>query len=229
MRSKLVTALVVVFLGVVATSSFAALAITDKNDSRYMSAVPAGEMDTPQGKLPHYTLDLGVYPDSMFGGHGKDGGAHPDWVSYGPVTNYKVPAHSVITITVKQYDSGEVLNNDWFANVHGTVDGNMTLNGQKVNHVDPEHVGHTFTIHGLAGSNDPLFVSVPLPAVPEEMMPETGYTSEPNVITFTFITGNEGDYIWNCEYPCGDGTIKKFGDAMSSNGYMSGHFKVVKA
>ena len=229
MKSRIVTLLIVLVLGAGATTGIAAFAINDRNDSRYLSATPNGTMDTPQGNLPHYTLDLGVYPDSMFGGHGKNGGANPDWVSYGPVTNFKVPAHSVITITIKQYDSGEVLNNDWFADVHGTMDGTMTLNGQQVNHVDPEHVGHTFTVHGLSGQNSPLLVSVPLPAVPEEKMPDSGYTSEPNVITFTFVTGDEGDYVWNCEYPCGDGTIKKFGGVMSSNGYMSGHFKVVKA
>ena len=41
-----------------------------------------------------------------------------------------------------------------------------------------------------------------------------------------FITGGPGEYIWNCEYPCGDGTIAKFGAAMSTMGYMSGHFTV---
>ena len=224
---RFVVTLSVLALGIGVVTGFAALAINVKNDSRYLAATPAGQMDTPQGMMNHYTLDLGVYPDSMFGGHGPNGGPNPDWVSYGPVTNFKVPAHSVITITVKQYDSGEVLNNDWFSQVHGTLDGTMILNGQQVNKVDPEHVGHTFTIHGLAGQNQPLLVSVPLPAVPEDKMPDSGYTNEPNVITFTFITGDAGHYVWNCEYPCGDGTIAKFGGPMSSNGYMSGHFEVV--
>ena len=224
---RFVVTLSVLALGIGVVTGFAALAINVKNDSRYLAATPAGQMDTPQGMMNHYTLDLGVYPDSMFGGHGTSGGANPDWVSYGPVTNFKVPAHSVITITVKQYDSGEVLNNDWFAQVHGTLDGTMLLNGQAVDHVDPEHVGHTFTIHGMSGQNTPLLVSVPLPAVAEDKMPDSGYTKEPNVITFTFITGNAGNYVWNCEYPCGDGTIAKFGGPMSSNGYMSGHFEVV--
>ncbi len=219
----------VLFVGIGFITAVAAFAINVKNDSRFLSATPAGQMETSQGTLPHYKLDLSVYPDSMFGGHGADGGPNPDWVSYGPVTNFKVPAHSVITITIKQYDSGEVLNNDWFASVHGTLGGTMLLNGETVNHVDPEHVGHTFTIHGIAGQNQPLLVRVPLPAVHEDKMPDSGYTSEPNVITFTFITGDAGNYIWNCEYPCGDGTIAKFGGPMSSNGYMSGHFEVVGA
>jgi hypothetical protein len=155
--------------------------------------------------------------------------AHPDWVAYGPITNFEVPAHSAITITVKNYDGGESLNNDFFGRVRGTIDGTATLNGEKITHVAPDHVGHTFTIHGMADGQDQIFVSVPMMAVPEDQMPEEGYTSSPMVTTFTFITGDAGEYVWNCEYPCGDGTIAKFGNAMSTMGFMSGHFHVVNA
>jgi hypothetical protein len=145
------------------------------------------------------------------------------------VTNFQVPAHSAITITIKQYDSGERLTNDFFASVHGTIDGTATINGVAVKSVDPEAVGHTFTVHGLADSKSSLFVSVPLPAVPESDMPETGYTTSPSVVSFTFITGDAGEYVWNCEYPCGDGTVAKFGGPMSTQGYMAGNFHVVNA
>ena len=57
---------------------------------------------------------------------------------------------------------------------------------------------------------------------------EGGYTQFPTMTTFTIITGPEGDYVWNCEFPCGDGTIAKFGNAMSTVGYMSGRW-IVKA
>mgnify|MGYP003340613832 FL=1 len=90
---RFVVTLSVLALGIGVVTGFAALAINVKNDSRYLAATPAGQMDTPQGMMNHYTLDLGVYPDSMFGGHGASGGANPEWVSYGPVTNFKVPAH----------------------------------------------------------------------------------------------------------------------------------------
>ena len=60
-------------------------------------------------------------------------------------------------------------------------------------------------------------------------MPEEGYTATPNVTVFTVITGDAGEYVWNCEYPCGDGTVAKFGNVMSSMGYMSGHFNVVNS
>ena len=70
-------------------------------------------------------------------------------------------------------------------------------------------------------------MSVPLLAVPEDEMPEEGYTDKPNVITFSFIVGEPGEYVWNCQYPCGDGTLAKFGDAMSAERWMAGTLTVV--
>jgi len=229
MNKRLLAALGTIILGVGVIAGIGTYVASAKNDSRVLVATPAGTMDTPQGTLPHYTLDIQAYPDSMFGGHGEGGGAHPEWVSYGAVTNFEVPAHSAITITVTNYDGGETLNNDFFGKIRGTIDGSATLNGNRITRVAPDHVGHTFTVHGIAGSQDEFFFSVPMQAVAEEDMPEEGYTKTPNVTVFTVITGDAGEYIWNCEYPCGDGTVAKFGNAMSSMGYMSGHFNVVNA
>ncbi|MEI6811743.1 MAG: hypothetical protein WCK72_03050 [Actinomycetes bacterium] len=227
MNKRFFAALGTVILGAAVIAGIGTYVAAAKNDSRVLAATAAGTMDTPQGNLPHYTLDLSVYPDAMFGGHGN-GGGHPDWVSYGPVTNFEVPAHSAITITVTNYDGGETLNNDFFGKIRGTIDGSATLNGTRITSVAPDHVGHTFTVHGVASKQTELFFSVPMKAVPDEAMPEEGYTKTPNVTVFTVITGDAGEYIWNCEYPCGDGTIAKFGNAMSAMGYMSGHFNVVK-
>ena len=228
MNRRLIGALATVVLGAGLIAGIGTYVASAKNDSRVLAATAAGTMETPQGTLPHYTLDIQAYPDSMFGGHGKTGGAHPEWVSYGAVTNFEVPANSAITITVTNYDGGETLNNDFFGKIRGTIDGSAILNGKRITSVAPDHVGHTFTVHGMANGKDQLFFSVPMQAVPEEAMPEEGYTKTPNVTTFTVITGGPGEYVWNCEYPCGDGTIAKFGSAMSSMGYMSGHFNVVQ-
>jgi len=228
MNKRLLAALGTVILGAGVIAGIGTYVASAKNDSRVIAAIPAGTMDTPQGNLPHYTLDISVYPDSMFGGHGN-GGGHGDWVSYGPVTNFQVPSHSAITITVSNYDGGETLNNDFFGKIRGTIDGSATLNGTRITRVAPDHVGHTFTVHGIAGDQSELFFSVPMQAVAEENIPDQGYTKTPNVTVFTVITGDAGEYVWNCEYPCGDGSIAKFGNAMSSMGYMSGHFNVVKA
>jgi len=229
MNKRLIAALGTVVLGGVVIAGVGTYVASAKNDSRVLVATPAGTLDTPQGTLPHYTLDMAAYPDSMAGSHGKDGGVHADWVTYGPVTNFQVPAHSAITITIKQYDSGERLTNDFFAGVHGTIDGTAIVNGVSVKSVDPEAVGHTFTVHGLADAKSEMFLSIPLPAVPESKMPDTGYTTSPTIVTFTFITGDAGDFVWNCEYPCGDGTTARFGGPMSTQGYMSGDFHVVNA
>jgi len=226
MNKRLLAAFGTVILGAGLIAGIGTYVASAKNDSRILQATPAGTMQTPQGLLKHYTLDISSYPDSMFAeGHS----AHPDWVAYGPITNFEVPAHSAVTITVKNYDSGESLNNDFFGRVRGTIDGTATLNGVKITHVAPDHVGHTFTLHGMADGQDQLFVSVPMQAVDEANIPDSGYTTKPNVTTFTFVTGDAGEYVWNCEYPCGDGTIAKFGSAMSTMGFMSGHFNVVKA
>ena len=110
MNKRFFAALGTVILGAAVIAGIGTYVASAKNDSRVLAATAAGTMDTPQGNLPHYTLDISVYPDAMFGGHGT-GGGHPDWVSYGPVTNFTVPAHSAITITVANYDGGETLNN----------------------------------------------------------------------------------------------------------------------
>ena len=226
MNKRILGALGTVIIGAGVIAGIGTYVAAAKNDSTLLVATPAGTMETPQGKLPHATLAISVYPDSSAGSHGKDGGAHPGYVTYGPSTNFEVPAHSVITMTVTNYDGGESLNNDYFARVRGTIDGSAMLNGERMTNISPDAVGHTFTIHGLAVGQDEFFVSVPMKAVAEEDMPEEGFTTKPTVTTFTFITGGPGEYIWNCEYPCGDGTIAKFGAAMSTMGYMSGHFTV---
>ena len=258
MNKRLFAALTTVILGAGLISGIATYVAAAKNDSGITLATADGTFTTPDGKtLPHYTLKMNTYPNSQFGGHhGAGGGAHPDWVSYGVAgpngeplgdaktgTNFQVPPHSAITITIWQYDSGEALNNDYFSHVRGTV-GNtakfvMSYDTKSHTNVTPEvvikgipadAVGHTFTIHGMANLNDPFFVNVPLHMAADEEVgaaeEEGGYTQHPTMTTFTIITGGEGEYIWNCEFPCGDGTVARFGNAMSSMSYMSGHFLV---
>ncbi|HVN12694.1 MAG TPA: hypothetical protein VMT69_11420 [Kineosporiaceae bacterium] len=191
-----------------------------------LKATVNGTAQTPQGTLPHAFLQLDTWPDSLAGPHGKDGGPHPDWVSYGPSTNLAVPAHSLVTVTIRQYDTGEEITNPFFAAVHGTVDGTMTVDGATVRSADPEHIGHTFTVHGLASNKDPLFVSVPLPAVADDAPVRADGYPAPHVVTFSFVTGGPADYVWQCEFPCGDGTYAKFGGPMSEQTYMSGTLTV---
>lgn len=186
-----------------------------------------GTVATAHGNVPHAFVHIATYPDSMAGEHGADGGAEPDWVSYGPTTDITVPAHALITVTIDQYDGGEKITNPYFAQVHGTLGGTETVNGKTVTHTDPETIGHTFTLHAAPTSQTPLFISAPLPALPDDAAPAPGSVyPKPNVVTFSFMTGSPGSYVWNCEFPCGDGTYAKFGGPMSARGYMSGTLTV---
>ncbi len=180
-----------------------------------------GTAQTPKGAMPHAFLEMSSWADSMAGGcHGTDGGEHPDWVTFCPTTNFELPANALVTVTIKQYDGGEVITNPYFAQVHGTVDGTATLNGKQFVQIPPAKVGHTFTMHSISGEGqDSVFVSVPLQLTDDEAVA--------NVVEFSFYTGAAGTYYWNCEFPCGDGTLAKFGGPMSTQGYMAGEITVV--
>jgi hypothetical protein len=225
---RTVIGLAITIGGGAAVLTLAAFGLSQKGpNADRLDASVVGTAATAQGSLKHATLELATYPDSMAGEHGSSGGAHPDWVSYGPSTNLHVPANALVTVTIRQYDGGEAITNPYFAEVHGTVDGTMTVDGKKVTRTNPDTVGHTFTIHAAPTNQDPLFVSVPLPAVADDapIVKGTDYPA-PHVVVFSFITHGPGTYVWNCEFPCGDGYYAKFGGPMSTRGYMSGTLTV---
>ena len=258
MNKRIFAALATVVLGFGVIAGIGTYVVAAKNDPGVIVAQKADSYTAPDGTVyPQVKLSLNVYPNSGFGGqHGAGGGAHPDYVSYsaggpngevisgaGSGSNFEVPAHTAVTITIYQYDSGESITNDFFAHVHGTVDGKATfvkrwdtkakanaVAEQQITDIPKDVVGHTFTIHGLSDAKSQLFVSVPLMMSKDEEVSAAeeagGYTQFPTKTTFTFITGDAGEYVWNCEFPCGDGTIARFGAAMSTMSYMSGHFTV---
>jgi len=207
-------------------------------------AQAAGTMKTPQGDLPHYTLDLSVYPNANTAdcaGGPTLGETIPGPVSgIGQVfaqkcppfwwdsTSLELPAHSAITITVHQYDGSTPVNSDYFADVHGTIDGKASYNGEAKTGIKPADVAHTFTIHQYPQAGQPyFFVSVPMRAVPSNAKPESGSNyPKAEVIEFTFITGDPGSYIWNCEDPCGN-AYQGFGGVMMQRGWMAGTVEVV--
>jgi hypothetical protein len=225
------TGLVTVLLGASVVFGIASYLHVDNRLQKPVVAQVRGTAQTSQGVLPHAFIALNTYPDDLAGANGPSGGTHPDWVAYGPSSAIVLPAHALVTMTITQYDSGGTINNAFFSKVAGTVatpgDGTtanqMLLDGKPISSIDPTAVGHTFTLHDLTSpSQTSLFVSVPLPAVADSAIPTSGYTKTPHVVTFSFITGSAGKYIWNCEYPCGDGTYRNFGNVMSARGYMSG-------
>jgi hypothetical protein len=183
-------------------------------------------------------VELSALPDS-YACHGSTsgapgGGPHSTWVTYCPSTSIKVPAYSVVTVTIRQYDTSTTLHNSFFAEVRGTVGDVMFVNGRLVREVKPESPGHTFTIQTPPDTNETnLFVNVPLPGVSENAPNQVTIAGHayprPDVIVFRFKTGSPGQYVWHCYIPCGTGLAGEqegFGGPMATTGYMAGTLTV---
>jgi hypothetical protein len=103
----------------------------------------------------------------------------------------------------------------------------MNVGGRDVTSIPASNVAHTFTIHQYPESDQPYwFVSVPLPAQADNAKPLANGYPAPIDVTFSFMTGAPGKYVWNCEFPCGTGYVE-FGGPMSQRGFMSGTVTVV--
>ena len=83
---------------------------------------------------------------------------HPDWVSYlvrdaggrwRHTTVFKVPAHSLVQVTIYQYDTATGLRNPFWSQVRGTTGGAMAVNGKTMNALPPDDASHTFAIPDL--------------------------------------------------------------------------------
>src|ERR1035437_5882278 len=95
--------------------------------------VPGGVMNFTNTQATGQPVNLTVQNVSEIGF-----GAHPTWVSYlvkDPTTgqwihdtSWKLPANTVINMTVLQYDSGSPLRNQVWGQVQGTTTGTAALN-----------------------------------------------------------------------------------------------------
>jgi hypothetical protein len=63
-------------------------------------------------------------------------------------TIFKVPAHTLITVTVYQYDGASGLRNSFLSGVSGTTGDVEVINGKPQHGIDPNNAAHTFTIPG---------------------------------------------------------------------------------
>jgi len=159
---------------------------------------------------------------------------HPTWVSYYSVnanhqdwqhvTTYVLPAHTLVHVTIFQYDSDTGLRNPFISQAQGTVGGDFTLNGTTMNTIDPNAASHVFAIPAIG-------LSVPLEGIPANAKnpcsnaPCSGADHE--TIQFTFRTPAKGLYRWQCFVPCAAGYIDGLGGPMQTVGYMDGYIKVV--
>ncbi len=160
---------------------------------------------------------------------------HPTWVSYYATssrdtnwqhdTTYVVPAHSLVHVTIFQFDGDSGLRNGFLSQVQGTIGGTMEINGKAVSTINPNDAAHIFAIPQLG-------VSVPLEGVNGDAKNQCAnapctLSMAHNTVTFTFRTGAKGLYRWQCFVPCGAGTVFDFGGPMQTVGYMDGFVKVV--
>jgi heme/copper-type cytochrome/quinol oxidase subunit 2 len=161
-------------------------------------------------------------------------GVHPSWVSYlvkSPsgqwvhTTLWKLPAHTVVDVTLLQYDSGSPLRNPELSAVSGVA--HATLNGAPFALIDSyagNGVAHTFSVPQLG-------VNVPLPGIDPNAKNACGaapctLSEAHNTLKFSFNTGSPGIYRWQCFIPCGLGFLFGNGGPMQTIGYMDGVLEV---
>lgn len=156
--------------------------------------------------LPHVSVNLSILTGKMLG--------KPGWPQYTPA-EFTVPAHSLVTVTIRNFDSGQAQVPAAYLRVQGTVGGTIAVaHGVRgnvavlpVTHlsaVAANDVAHTFTVPALG-------LNVPIPPA--------------STVTFSFRTGAAGSYAWQCFAPCGTGPTGWSG-AMAALGYMQGHITV---
>jgi hypothetical protein len=159
--------------------------------------------------------------------------ANPDWVSYlvqskGKwihTTEFKVPANSLVHVTVLQYDGDSGLRNPFLSQVQGTVGATMTVDGKTLGSIDPEEASHTFAVPELG-------ILVPLPGVEDEAKNQCEFApctmaEAHRTISFTIRTHKKGRYHWQCFVPCAAGFLTGGGGPMQTLGYMDGYLEVV--
>jgi hypothetical protein len=192
----------------------------------YLTKVPgsASAAQTPTGAQ----LYLGAVPAAALND------PHPTWVSYYSVsptstnwrhvTTYDLPAHSLVKITIYQYDSQTGLRNPFISQAQGTVGGNFVLNGKTVNSIDPDTASHVFAIPQM-GVSVPLYGISATAKNPCSNAP-CSLSQDHSTTTFTIRTPGPGLYRWQCFVPCAAGFIQGWGGPMQTVGYMDGFIKI---
>ena len=156
---------------------------------------------------------------------------HPDWVSYLVrrhgrwihSTIFTLPAHTLVRVTIYQYDSATGLRNPFLSQAQGV--GGLRIDGRPTIAINPDDTSHTFAVPELG-------IFVPLPGIsataknPCNDAP-CALSEDHRTITFTFRTGDRGRYRWQCFVPCGAGTLLGNGGPMQTLGYMDGFLDVV--
>jgi len=158
---------------------------------------------------------------------------HPDWVSYLTLdaqhhwvhsTVVQVPANSLVTITIENYDGASGLRNPLWSQPRGVVGGTETVDGKPLTVLKPDDASHTFAIPDMG-------VSVEIPGVADDApnqctVTPCDHSMAHRTIVFTIRTGKPGHYRWQCFVPCAAGFPNGNGGPMQTVGWMDGYLDV---
>jgi hypothetical protein len=193
----------------------------------YLTNVPGSASATPTAS------GANLYLATVAASEASD--PHPSWVSYYAVdakdqnwrhqTTYVLPAHTLVHVTIYQFDGQSGLRNPFISQATGIVGGTFLLNGKPTKAIDPDAASHIFAIPQMG-------VSVPLYGIPDSAKNPCNnapcpLSTDHETISFTFRTPGKGLYRWQCFVPCAAGFIQGFGGPMQTVGYMDGFIKVV--
>ncbi len=127
--------------------------------------------------------------------------------------NVTVPTHTLVVVTITNYDNVSNPVPSASAVVQGTVGGVMVMQsspgaaGMPMTTVPANQVAHTFTMDGGTYS-----LNVPIPAASRVQVPMT--------VTFRAYFNVTGTFEWHCMAPCDS-------SSMATAGYMRGTVTVV--
>lgn len=161
----------------------------------------AGQTAAGQSRLPD-RVALDILPV-------KPGGPAEDYAAYVPSTVLRVPASSLVTITIRNFDldATPLPGGSPYARVQGTMGGVAYADGKAYGALACSAIAHTFTVPAL-------HLNVPIPG-------RAAAGKRYVTVTFRVRTGNAGAYEWRCFAPCGDGPDGQAGP-MADERYMRG-------
>ncbi|MGZ4396733.1 MAG: hypothetical protein ACXVZ2_15370, partial [Gaiellaceae bacterium] len=125
-----------------------------------------------------------------------NGYTEPTWVSYlvkdeqgkwQHTTIFKVPANTVVHVTVYQFDGNSGLRNPFLARPQGVIGNVEQVDGKTVDVINPDDASHTFAVAAY-------HLVVPLPGVADDAKNQCeqapcGLDKAHRTITFSFRTG----------------------------------------
>ena len=184
---------------------------TSAGSDLYLATVPAAKGNDPHPLwVSYYAVDPGD-------AHWRTGWRHD--------TTYILPAHTLVHVTIYQFDGDSGLRNNFISQALGTTGGTIKLNGATIKAINPNNASHVFAVPQLD-------LNVPLQGVAANAKNQCAnapcsLSNAHNTVTFSFRTPGRGLYRWQCFVPCAAGYIYGTGGPMQTVGYMDGFLKIV--